>query len=166
MDRRSMIASGAALAAGMTGAASFGSARTETPAKAAVRRFYEPFINGNVDLYDELLTENWTEHPPAAPGQQPGRAGYKPVVAGVRAMMPDISFTVDALVEEGSLVSVRSTLSATHTTDAFGVPATGRRFAIMTMDMHRFEGNRIAETWHVEDWTDMMRQIGAVTGNG
>lgn len=127
--------------------------------KALVRRFYEPFATGKVDLYDEILTEDWVEHPPAAPDQAPGRAGYKPVVQQVRAMMPDIAFEIGALVAEGNLVVARSTLSATHNTDAFGIPATGRRFAILTMDMHRIDGERIAETWHVEDWQDMLRQV-------
>jgi steroid delta-isomerase-like uncharacterized protein len=158
------------LGAGMLGAAGLLAAGPGRAAgglqanKTLVRRFYEPFASGNVDLYDELLTENWVEHPPAAPGQAPGRAGYKPVVRQVRTMMPDISFQIGALVAEGDMVVARSTLSATHSTDAFGFPATGKRFAILTMDMHRIEQGRIAETWHVEDWQDMMRQVRARSG--
>ncbi len=158
MDRRSLLA----LAAGIPATplvARRASAQSSSSKKALVRRFYEPFATGDVDLYDAILTEDWVEHPPAAPGQAPGRAGYKPVVRQVREMMPDIAFTLDALVEEGDLVAVRSTLSATHTTAGFGVPPTGRRFAILTMDMHRIIGDRIAETWHVEDWQDMLRQV-------
>ncbi|MDX2205982.1 MAG: ester cyclase [Hyphomicrobiaceae bacterium] len=158
MDRRQLLVS--ALAAGAALAAMPASAASGLEAnKALVRRFYDPFVTGNVDLYDEILTEDWVEHPPAAPGQAPGRAGYKPVVQHVRTMMPDITFAIGALVAEGDLVVARSTLSATYSTNAFGFPATGKRFSILTMDMHRIAGGRIAETWHVEDWQDMMRQV-------
>lgn len=159
MNRRHMLAAGRGGIAGL--AAPPGRAATSLEAnKALVRRFYEPFVTGEVDLYDRLLAEDWVEHPPAAPNQAPGRAGYKPVVQHVRTMMPDIRFDVGAMVAEGDLVALRSTLSATHTTDAFGIPATGKRFAILAMDMHRIAGGRIVETWHVEDWQDMPRQVG------
>lgn len=46
------------------------------------------------------------------------------------------------MLDEGNLVALRPTLSATHTTDAFGVPTTGKRFAILTMDMHRIADGR------------------------
>lgn len=164
MNRRHLLATGTvAAAAALLGRPVTAGTGLEAN-KELVRRFYEPFASGNVDLYDELLTENWVEHPPAAPGQAPGRAGYKLIVRQVRAMMPDIAFAIDALVAEGNMVVARSTLSATHSTDAFGFPATGKRFAILTMDMHRIEGERIAETWHVEDWQDMMRQVGVRQG--
>ncbi len=161
MNRRHMLGAGVLGAAGLLAAGPGRAAGGLEANKTLVRRFYEPFASGNVDLYDELLTETWVEHPPAAPGQAPGRAGYKPVVRQVRTMMPDIAFQIGALVAEGDMVVARSTLSATHSTDAFGFPATGKRFAILTMDMHRIEQGRIAETWHVEDWQDMMRQVGA-----
>jgi steroid delta-isomerase-like uncharacterized protein len=162
MERRRLLAAALFAGAGAGLAASPVKARSGLEAnKALVRRFYVPFATGDVDLYDDLLTEDWVEHPPAAPGQAPGRAGYKPVVRQVRAMLPDIAFSLEALVAEGDLVVARSILSATHATDAFGFPATGERFAILTMDMHRIAEGRIAETWHVEDWQHMMRQVGA-----
>lgn len=130
--------------------------------KQAVRRFYEPYSNGDLDLYDDLLTPGWTEHEPVSPDQRPGPANYKPIVAYVRGMFPDIAFGAQAMVEEGDVVAIRSTLSATHTVEAFGLKPTGKQFTILTMDMHRFEGERIAETWHVENWLDMFKQVGAM----
>jgi predicted ester cyclase len=132
--------------------------------KQAVRRFYEPYGGGDLATYDAVLTPGWTEHEPVSPDQRPGPANYKPIVAHVRSLFPDIAFAIEAMVEEGDLVAVRSTLSATHTVEAFGLKPTGKRFAILTMDMHRFEGERIAETWHVENWLDMFKQVGAVPG--
>lgn len=141
---------------------------TPTPEllREAVRAFYQPYMTGELDLYERLLTEDWTEHEPVSPDQAPGPHGYKPIVAKVRQMMPDIGFDIEAFVVEGDMVAVRSRLSATHTVEAFGLKPTGKRFSILTMDMHRFEGDRIAQTWHVENWLDMFRQVGAAPGGG
>ncbi len=136
----------------------------DSPRKQAVRRFYEPYGSGDLDLYNDLLTPGWTEHEPVSSDQKPGPANYKPIVVYVRGMFPDIAFGVEAMVEEGDVVAIRSTLTATHTVEAFGLKPTGKRFTILTMDMHRFEGDRIAETWHVENWLDMFKQVGAMPG--
>ena len=133
--------------------------------EATARRFYEPFSGGSVDVFDEVLTEGWSETP-APPDLAPGREAYKENVAGLVAMAPDLSIEVEEVLVEGDMAAVRSRLSATHAQPMFGVPPTGRRFEIMTMDMHRFEGDRIAHTWHVEDWLSALQQIGAMGGEG
>lgn len=133
--------------------------------EAQVRAFYDPFNGASVDVFDDVLTEDWTEEP-APDDLEPGREPYKANVAGLREMAPDLTISVNEIVIEGDLAVARSTLSATHAGPMFGVPATGIRFEIMTMDMHRFEGDRIAETWHVEDWLSALGQIGAMGGEG
>ena len=131
--------------------------------EATARRFYEPFSGGSVAVFDEVLTEGWSETP-APPDLAPGREPYKANVAGLVAMAPDLRIEVEEVLIDGDLAAVRSRLSATHAQPMFGVPATGTRFEIMTMDMHRFEGDRISHTWHVEDWLSALQQIGAMGG--
>jgi len=48
------------------------------------------------------------EHNPA-PGQGPGLEGFKQVVAMLRSAFPDLVITIDELIAEGDLVSVRLT---------------------------------------------------------
>ena len=157
----------AALATFLSSCAQETAEAADQPRRAAmeetVRAFYQPFSDGNVDVFDDILTEDWTETP-LAPGQEPGRENYKPVVAGLAASAPDLTIAVQEVIVEGDLAAVRSQLSATHSAEMLGVPATGRTFEIMTMDIHRFEGDRIAETWHVEDWLSALQQIGAING--
>ena len=131
--------------------------------EALVRRFCKPFSGGSVDVIDEVLTEGWSGTP-APPDLALGREAYKENVAGLVAMAPDLRIEVEEVLVEGDVAAVRSRLSATHDQPMFGVPPTGRRFEIMTMDMHRLEGERIAETWHVEDWLSAFQQIGAMGG--
>lgn len=134
-----------------------------TALETIARQFYEPFNGAPVDVYDDILVEDWFETP-APPDLEPGRAPYKANVAGLREMAPSLRIDVKEVLVEDDMVAVRSRLTATHDGDMFGVPATGRTFEIMTMDMHRFDGDRIAETWHVEDWLSALEQIGAMGG--
>ena len=126
--------------------------------KRLARLFYEPFNTGDVAVFDEVLADDWVEHP-LAPGQAPGREGYKPLVQGIKGGMPDLRVEVQDVVAEGDRVAVRSVLSGTPQGPFMGVDGDGRSFAIMTMDLHRFEDGRIVETWHVEDWMDAVRQL-------
>ena len=52
-----------------------------TPAesnKALVRRFYEEIDKGNIDVFDEVVAEDYLDHnPPPLPGLASGREGLK-----------------------------------------------------------------------------------------
>jgi predicted ester cyclase len=47
-----------------------------------------------------------------------------------------------------------------------GVPATGREVEFTGISVYRIEGDRIAESWTVEEELGLMRQIGAVPEPG
>lgn len=129
--------------------------------KTLVREFYVPFNIGAVERFDAVLAPNWIEHPAAVPDQQPGREAYKPIIRGLREAMPDIRIEIKEMIAEGDRVVVRSELSATPKTEFMGVAPSGKRFTIMTIDIHRIADGRIVETWHVEDFVDALRQLGA-----
>ena len=40
-----------------------------------------------------------------------------------------------------------------------GVPATGRRFDIMAIDIHTVEDRQIVTSYHVEDWHGAIQQL-------
>ena len=87
--------------------------------------------------------------------------------AAIRAALPDLAHVQEAVVVEptpdgGALAAVRSRLAGTHRGAFLGVAPTGRPVAIRTMDMHRVgPDGRIAETWHLEDFFGLFRQLGA-----
>lgn len=43
-------------------------------------------------------------------------------------------------------------------------PPTGRAIAMRTCDFHRIENGVIVETWHLEDFLSLLRQLGAFPG--
>ncbi|MBA3617651.1 MAG: ester cyclase, partial [Rubrobacteraceae bacterium] len=58
--------------------------------KAIVRRFWSVWEEGNIDLVDELLAPDYTNHTPASPDQPTGPEGVKGVVGMFRSAMPDL----------------------------------------------------------------------------
>jgi predicted ester cyclase len=54
---------------------------------------------------------------------------------------------------------VRSEASGTPAGDFMGVPHGGKRFSVMTIDIHTVEGNTLVRAHHVEDWAGALRQL-------
>jgi steroid delta-isomerase-like uncharacterized protein len=161
-SRRTVVA--AAVAAPLTVTLRRARAQEASPSptdnEAIARAFYEPFNTGDTSIYDTILAEDWADHP-LNPGQQPGRAGFAPVIAGFRAIFPDLTITNDDVIACGDKVTVRSTGRGTHQGDLLGIPATGKRVEFMTIDIHRIANGQIAESWHIEDYLSLIYQLGA-----
>src|SRR3954468_2381606 len=137
-----------------------------TDVEAIVRSFYEPFNTGDTSVYDTILAEDWADHP-LGMGQQPGRAGFPPVIEMFRAIFPDLHLVNDDVIVCGDKATVRSTITATHSGgDLFGIPATGTPLQFMAIDIHRLENGQIVETWHIEDFLSVLFQLGAAISPG
>jgi steroid delta-isomerase-like uncharacterized protein len=134
--------------------------------EALVRRFYDEGWNANnLDVYDELVTEDFVDHQ-ALPGLPPGREGFKQLNALFRAAFPDVVVEVEDVVAEGDRVAARWTSSGTHKGPLFGIPATGRAVKVTAMVVYRIEDGRLAEGWINRDDLGMMRQLGVVPTPG
>lgn len=130
--------------------------------KAIVRRFWGVWEEGNIDLVDELLAPDYTNHTPASPDQPTGPEGVKGVVAMFQSAMPDLRVVVEDMIAEGDKVAVRYTLEGTHEGELFGVPPTGRRLSIKSISVERVSNGKIQEHWRITDSLDMMQQLGVI----
>jgi steroid delta-isomerase-like uncharacterized protein len=111
--------------------------------KAIVRRFWGVWEEGNIDLVDELLAPDYTNHTPASPDQPTGPEGVKGVVTMFRSAMPDLKVIVEDMIAEGDKVAVRYTLEGTHEGELFGVPPTGQRLSIKSISVERVSDGKI-----------------------
>jgi steroid delta-isomerase-like uncharacterized protein len=134
--------------------------------KAIVRRFWDVWEQGNIDLVDEVLASNYVNHTPATPEQPTGPEGVKAVVSMFRSAMPDLRVVVEDMIAEGDKVAVRYTLEGTHEGELFGVPPTGQRLSIKSITVERVSDGKIREHWRVTDSLDMMQQLGVVPEPG
>jgi predicted ester cyclase len=123
--------------------------------KAVVRREQEELWNhtGDLDAAEELFAVGQAE-------------AAKEEAADFRRGFPDVISTIEDLLAEGDKVVARWRSWATHRGDYMGIPQTGNRVEFTGISIYRLEGNKIAESWTVEDQLGLMRQISAVAESG
>lgn len=130
-----------------------------TQDRATVDLFYRAFV-GEPELLDQVVTPDWQDIP-LAPGQGPGPEGIKPMIAGMKASIPDIAITVHDVISDGDMIGVRAEITGTHSGEFFGVAPTGRAFAVALHEFHRIKDGRLTHTYHLEDWFGWLNQVGA-----
>jgi steroid delta-isomerase-like uncharacterized protein len=129
--------------------------------KAVARRYYDAVLNrGDVDSLNQLAAADYVEHDPV-PGQGTGGEGLKDRVTILRSAFGQ-HFNVEDVVAEGDKVVVRWTSSGKHEGEFMGIPPTGKSFTIAGIDIHRLEGGKMAEHWHVVDQLSLLQQLGLI----
>jgi len=129
--------------------------------QAAMRRVYtEVFTQGNVDLIDELMHEDFVEHEEVPPGIPPGRGTPKAMIVMMRSAFPDFRADVDEILQDGNKVIARARFSGTHEGEFMGIPATGNTFDINVIDIMEFQGDKAIAHWGLMDTAKMMEQLG------
>jgi predicted ester cyclase len=127
-----------------------------------VKQFYA-LVNGVADaqtLWRATVADTWTAAPafPSAPTQV---AGYPLAIAALRKGFADLQFHIEEIVTRDNFVAVRCTVRGTHTAEFMGIPATNKAVAFTAMDIHKIEAGVIAQTWHAEDFANMVSQLKA-----
>jgi predicted ester cyclase len=138
--------------------------------RAAVTRYFEvvdsAFQTGDVSGLDGLIAPGYREHlrvgdPP------PTLEGLKQFIQLIRAAVPDARVAVEDVVAEGDRVMVRHRHRGTHTGAPFmGIPASGRAFDFEGVEIARISGDRIVESWHVDDNLSLLQHLGAIPAPG
>ncbi|KAB1197165.1 MULTISPECIES: ester cyclase [Haloferax] len=135
--------------------------RTPEAAELVARRYPEDVATqGNIDLIDEICTEDVVDHSPL--GELTGREEQKAQIRMLREAFADFSATVEDVVTEGDVVAMRITLRGMHKGPFMGVEATGNTFEVSNMVFTRVEDGLIAERWVIPDMMGMLTQLGIV----
>jgi predicted ester cyclase len=122
------------------------------------RQFYGLINGGPAVQWRNTFAPTWvaTPHLPSKPDQI---GGYEQVIGAFRAAIPDLKVEQVEVIANDDVVAVRSRVTGTNTAQLFGKPATGKAITFTAMDIHRIKDGRIVETWHVEDFLGMNRQL-------
>jgi predicted ester cyclase len=127
----------------------------------AVYTFYQAFSAPTPDLVDAAVSPDWQDIP-LAPGQQPGPAGIKPLIAQLRAAFPDLTIVIHEIMGSAGRAAVRAEIRGTHRGEWFGIAATNKPIQMPLHEFHHLENGRITHTWHLEDWWGMFHQLGVL----
>ena len=131
-----------------------------------IERFYRDVIEGgNLNLIDELSTDDFVDHEEALPGQPPGKAGIRHFVNAVRTAFPDIRVkSLEPLLADGNMEACHVVLTGTHRGELAGVAGTGKSVEFDGTDIIRVEDGKVAEHWGTTNNLKLMQQIGAIPG--
>jgi len=128
-----------------------------------VMQTFVDFINSaNPDLAHALIDPGATFYVPGRPGPVKGPAGYLEIIAMMRGGFPDIQWTLEELICEGSNIAARFTMRGTHKGSFLGVPATGNKISVQALNIYRLSGGKIVEEYGQPDLLGLMGQIGAL----
>ena len=77
---------------------------------------------------------------------------------------PDLHSKAEAILADGDLVTIRWTITGTHTGTFFGVAPTNSPIEVGGMDILRVEGDKFVEHWGgvADQMDDFLSQIGAL----
>jgi steroid delta-isomerase-like uncharacterized protein len=128
---------------------------------ASKRVIEEAFNRGNMDVIDEMCTDDFVGHDPLTGDQD--RDASKASMSMYRGAFPDLHFTIEDSFEAGDKVVTRWTGEGTFENEIMGLqPTHDRGHPVTGVTIDRYEGDKIAESWTQWDTLTFMRDIGAV----
>lgn len=154
-----------AVASLMSSSAASAQGLTEAQANAVIAPWYNLFnvaTRGDVKtIQEQVLTADYESCSGYLPSECWGRDTSIKVIGNFAKSVPDMTFEIREMLVAGDRVIVRGEVAGTPAGDLFGVPHTGKRFKIMTVDIHTIKDGKIAKTYHMENWLSAMGQIRA-----
>jgi predicted ester cyclase len=94
-------------------------------------------------------------------GARKTREQFGAQLHGFGTLIPDLAWKIEELIEAGDRFVVRGRASGTPAGVFLGVETGGKKFEIMSMDIHTVAKGLILRTHHVEDWAGALRQLKA-----
>ena len=132
-------------------------------ARSIVAPFYDalnaPASKDVRALIEGIASPDWRSYSGEAVSK--GRDEFILQVQGFGKMLPDLAWEIKEVFSDGEKIIVRSEASGTPAGDFMGVPHGGKRFAIMTIDIHTIAEGKLVRAHHVEDWASALRQLKA-----
>lgn len=130
--------------------------------KAIVRRFIDGYNDRRLEVFDQLVAEDYIDH---VHGQR-GRENLRQLFTKAFEAFPDWHESIEDIIAEGDKVWLRIRATGTHAGDwdLFGArfPATGKSVSMDMVFIWRIVDGRIAEGWEVDDNLEFLRALGAV----
>jgi len=127
--------------------------------KQIVIRFNNEFFEkGNTDITKELFAENFVNH--SAPPNSPTDAGpMVKFVMGLHHGFSNVSVQILDILGDGDKVCVRKTITATHTGEFMGKPATGKKIVINIFDIEVLKDGKITNRWNSSDFPQVLQSL-------
>jgi predicted ester cyclase len=127
-----------------------------------VQRLYEEVVNeGKLDRIPELLAPAFITHTPQ--GDLKSLESFRSYVEAWRAAFPDVHCELIDIIQDGERIAWRVRATGTHTSDSFGIAATGRSVDFESMHHGHVRDGKLIEHWMVMDLGAVFDQLGRGT---
>jgi predicted ester cyclase len=93
-------------------------------------------------------------------GKTVGLDGYRKMLEGDVAAIPDLVFNIDCLVSDPPVIGARLLFNCTPKGELFGLAINGRRVSFAENVFYRFVNGRIEDVWSVIDQAAVRAQLG------
>lgn len=131
------------------------------PNRAIFQRYIDEFWNRDeLDVADELYTDDHEYHDPNLPDLPPGPEGVKERGRTYKSVFPGRVTKIHHWVTEGDAVVCMWTYRGTNTGPLGDAPATGREAEVVGVHLCTFRDGRIAESWVMWDRLGLLEQLG------
>ena len=137
----------------------------EQQARAIIAPWYSLFNvakRGDVKtMQEQVLTADYESCSGYLPNECWGRDTSIKVVSNFANSIPDMKFDIKEVLVAGDRVIVRGEVTGTPAGELFGVPHSGKSFKVMAIDIQTIKGDKIAKTFHMENWLSALGQLRA-----
>ena len=127
----------------------------------ANRVWQEVWHQGNLSQVDELFTQDFVRHDPGGRVLH-GTSQNRQFIDSLRTAFPDVHYTVDDQIAEGTKVVVRYRFQGTHLGEFQGMPPTKKQVAYTGILIYRISDGKIAEQWTEFDLLGFLQQLGVI----
>jgi steroid delta-isomerase-like uncharacterized protein len=125
------------------------------------RRWFEEVWNQKRrEAIAEMLSSDAVIHD--GPTDTIGPDGFYPFFDRMHATFSDMHVTVEDTFGDGDKICVRWSVSAKHTGDGLGMPATNRHISTTGMTIIRIANGKLAEGWQNWDMLGLIEQLQGV----
>jgi steroid delta-isomerase-like uncharacterized protein len=138
--------------------------------KAFVRHFYAEFNKAArkgqgkafvMAAYDEMFAANCIIHTATSEDMHGLKELKKRASEHINAF-PDSHITINDIIAEGNKAVIRYTVTCTHKRELMGIPATNKKLTMSVIEIERFAGGKLVESWEMSDTLGMMQQLGLI----
>ena len=127
--------------------------------KQVVIKFNKEFFeSGNTEITKELLADNFVNHtaPPNAPKDASVMIQF---ITGFHKGFSDVSVQIHEVLGEGDKVSLRKTITATHTGEFMGKMPTGKKVAMNVIEIDILKDGKITDHWSRNDLMQVVQSL-------
>ncbi|MET4780624.1 ester cyclase [Glaciihabitans sp. UYNi722] len=126
----------------------------------ALARTYLKMLNTHEpDLVDEFVAEDYINHnPTVADGREANREFWTAFFAG----LSDLTATMEDLIISGDRVVGRFIYRGTHAAELLGIPASGNKVEMRSIDIWRVKDGLFVEHWDELNLLEVFQQVGVI----